>query len=78
MSACELGELVKRKLPRAQILFTSGYAEGVLAHGGKLDPSVSLLQKPYHADVLAARIGQLLRRAPRTAAPAEACWVAAR
>ncbi|GGB82432.1 response regulator [Pseudoduganella buxea] len=62
MSSLELSELVRRKLPKAQILFTSGYAEGVLAHEGKLDPTISLLQKPYNADVLSARIRHLLRR----------------
>ncbi|MFB9288987.1 response regulator [Pseudoduganella plicata] len=62
MSSLELAELVRKKRPDAQILFTSGYAEGVLAHEGKLDPTVSLLQKPYNADVLSARIRHLLRR----------------
>ena len=57
-----LSDVVKDLLPRAQMLFTSGYAEGVISHGGKLDPTVSLLQKPYQADVLAARIRHLLRR----------------
>jgi len=62
MSSLELADLVRRKLPDAQILFTSGYAEGVLAHEGKLDPTISLLHKPYNADVLSARIRHLLRR----------------
>ncbi|MGZ3182124.1 MAG: response regulator [Telluria sp.] len=68
MTAYELGELVKEKMPQTQILFTSGYAEGVIAHEGKLDPSISLLQKPYHADVLSARIRHLLRRRKKVAA----------
>jgi signal transduction histidine kinase len=62
VSSYDLSELVKEKLPDTPILFTSGYAEGVIAHGGKLAPSVSLLQKPYSADVLSARIRHLLRR----------------
>ncbi|WEF33759.1 response regulator [Pseudoduganella chitinolytica] len=62
MSSLELAELVRRRQPDVEILFTSGYAEGVLAHEGKLDPSISLLQKPYNADVLSARIRHLLRR----------------
>jgi CheY-like chemotaxis protein len=66
VSALELAEVVRRKLPRAHILYTSGYAEGVLTHEGKLDASVNLLQKPYHPDALSARIRHLLRcsRAP--------------
>jgi len=62
LSSLDLSEVVRTKLPSAQILFTSGYAEGVLAHEGKLDAKVNLLQKPYNADVLSARIRHLLRR----------------
>ncbi|NHZ90436.1 response regulator [Massilia sp. CCM 8733] len=62
LSSLELSEVVRAKLPSAQLLFTSGYAEGVLAHEGKLDAKVNLLQKPYNADVLSARIRHLLRR----------------
>jgi signal transduction histidine kinase len=62
MSSLELSKVVRSKLPGAQILFTSGYAEGVLTHDGRLDAGVNLLQKPYNADVLSARIRHLLRR----------------
>ncbi|MYN39813.1 response regulator [Duganella sp. FT109W] len=62
VSSLALSELVKRKLPQAQILFTSGYAEGVLAHDGKLPPGVHLLPKPYSAETLSARIRQLLHQ----------------
>jgi CheY-like chemotaxis protein len=62
VSSLQLGEAVRRKLPQAEILYTSGYAEGVLTHEGKLEASVNLLQKPYHPDALSARIRHLLRR----------------
>lgn len=62
VSSLELRDHVRAKLPAAQVLFTSGYAEGVLSHEGKVDASVNLLQKPYAADVLSARIRHLLRR----------------
>jgi signal transduction histidine kinase len=65
VSSLQLGEIVRRRLPHAQVLYTSGYAEGVLAHEGRLDASVHLLQKPYHPDALSARIRHLLRRAKR-------------
>ncbi len=68
LSSLDLSEAVRAKLPSAQILFTSGYAEGVLAHEGKLDAKVNLLQKPYNADVLSARIRHLLRRRKPAAA----------
>jgi signal transduction histidine kinase len=62
VSSLELGEVVRARLPQAEILYTSGYAEGVLAHEGKLAASVNLLQKPYHPDALSAHIRHLLRR----------------
>jgi signal transduction histidine kinase/ActR/RegA family two-component response regulator len=70
VSALELAQAMDARLPHAQILYTSGYAEGVLTHEGKLDASVNLLLKPYHPDALAARIRHLLRRA-RSRQPAE-------
>jgi len=63
VSSLQLGEIVRTHLPQAQLLYTSGYAEGVLAHEGKVSASVHLLQKPYHPDALSARIRHLLRRA---------------
>jgi signal transduction histidine kinase len=63
LSSLQLREIVRYHLPECEVLYTSGYAEGVLAHQGKLDASVNLLQKPYHPDALSARIRHLLRRA---------------
>jgi signal transduction histidine kinase len=62
VSSLQLAEAVRDRLPLAEILYTSGYAEGVLAHEGKLEATVNLLQKPYHPDALSARIRHLLRR----------------
>ena len=62
VSSLQLAEAVRGQLPQAEILYTSGYAEGVLAHEGKLEATVNLLQKPYHPDALSARIRHLLRR----------------
>ena len=77
VSSLQLGEVLRRHLPDAQILYTSGYAEGVLAHEGKLNASVHLLQKPYHPDALSARIRHLLRRNPGRGAGRSAGAVAA-
>lgn len=62
VSSLQLAEAVRARLPLTEILYTSGYAEGVLAHEGKLEATVNLLQKPYHPDALSARIRHLLRR----------------
>jgi CheY-like chemotaxis protein len=64
VSSLQLGDVVRARLPQAQLLYTSGYAEGVLAHEGRLDANINLLQKPYHPDALSARIRHLLRRRP--------------
>ncbi|HWW71987.1 MAG TPA: response regulator [Duganella sp.] len=69
VSSLELSELVRAKLPHAHILFTSGYAEGVLSHDGRLPPGVNLLQKPYTVETLSSSIRHLLRKgSPATAA----------
>lgn len=68
VSCLQLGDAVRKHLPNAHILYTSGYAEGVLTHEGKLNASVHLLQKPYHPDALSARIRHLLRRGRNNAA----------
>jgi CheY-like chemotaxis protein len=62
VSSLQLGQVVAERLPGTQVLYTSGYAEGVLSHEGKVDASLNLLQKPYQAEALAARIRHLLRR----------------
>ncbi|MFL6710936.1 MAG: response regulator [Massilia sp.] len=62
VSSLELRDRVRASLPQAEVLFTSGYAEGVLVHEGKVDANVNLLQKPYTPEVLSARIRHLLRR----------------
>lgn len=62
VSALEMGDAIRARVPGVEVLFTSGYAEGVLTHEGKLDAGVNLLQKPYSADVLSSRIRHLLRR----------------
>jgi signal transduction histidine kinase len=70
VSSRDLESFVREKLPSAQILFTSGYAEGVLAHAGKVDAALNLLQKPYSVEQLGARIRHLLRhRAPYVPLP---------
>jgi signal transduction histidine kinase len=66
VSSLQLGDMVRMKLPGTEVLYTSGYAEGVLTHEGKLEASVNLLQKPYHPDALSSRIRHLLRRRSRT------------
>jgi len=65
VSSTELAELAQRLVPKLAVLFTSGYTREALTTGGRLDPGVQLLGKPYREDQLAQRI----RAALRSAAP---------
>jgi YesN/AraC family two-component response regulator len=62
VTSLQLGDLVRAHLPKAQILYTSGFAEGVLSHEGRLQENVNLMPKPYDFGTLSARIRHLLRR----------------
>ncbi|WP_257451406.1 response regulator [Archangium lipolyticum] len=57
----ELARQAKALLPDLEVLFTSGYTENAIVHGGRLDPGVSLLSKPYRREDLARKLRQLLR-----------------
>ncbi|MEX3843709.1 PAS domain S-box protein [Paraburkholderia sp. BR10882] len=47
-------------LPQLKVLFTSGYTQNAIVHGGRLDEGVELLSKPYSRDQLARKIRRLL------------------
>ena len=59
----ELARKAKELIPSIAILFTSGYTENAIVHGGRLDPGVNLLTKPYSRQALATRIRDALTRA---------------
>jgi PAS domain S-box-containing protein len=56
----ELARMARERLPGLAVLFTSGYTENAIVHGGRLDPGVELLGKPYTRESLARRIRQVL------------------
>ena len=58
----ELARKARELLPNIGVLFTSGYAESAIVHGGRLDAGVNLLTKPYSRHALAARIRDVLNR----------------
>jgi PAS domain S-box-containing protein len=57
----ELARQAKSLVPGLEVLYTSGYTQNAIVHGGRLDPGVQLLSKPYRREDLAAKINQLLR-----------------
>ncbi|AWL07070.1 hybrid sensor histidine kinase/response regulator [Massilia oculi] len=56
----ELARKTRARLPNVAVLFTSGYTENAIVHGGRLDPGVELLGKPYTRDALARKIRHVL------------------
>ena len=56
----ELAKKARERLPNVAVLFTSGYTENAIVHGGRLDPGVELLGKPYTRDALARKIRHVL------------------
>jgi len=56
----ELAKKTRERLPNVAVLFTSGYTENAIVHGGRLDPGVELLGKPYTRDALARKIRLVL------------------
>ncbi|MBO3761104.1 PAS domain-containing protein [Ciceribacter sp. L1K22] len=64
----EMARKAKERLPNLAVLFTSGYTENSIVHGGRLDPGVELLSKPYTREALARKIRHVLANtAQRTA-----------
>src|SRR6185503_12133196 len=46
--------------PSLHVLYTSGYADHVVAQHGRLDPGIALLSKPYRKAELARRVREAL------------------
>ncbi|MCI0752458.1 response regulator [Teichococcus vastitatis] len=56
----DLARQVQALQPHAAVLFTSGYTENAIVHGGRLDPGVNLLSKPYRREDLARKVRHTL------------------
>jgi CheY-like chemotaxis protein len=75
LKSTEMVRQARALLPDMKVLYTSGYTQNAIIHGGRLDPGVELLSKPYRREKLASKVRQLLgaREAapqPASAAPA--------
>jgi CheY-like chemotaxis protein len=66
--APELARRAQRRLPGLRVLFTSGYTDNAIIHGGHLEEGVELLSKPFTQDELARKL-----RSSRRAPPPRAC-----
>lgn len=67
MRTPELARKAKAFLPGLVVLFTSGYTQNAIVHGGRLDPGVELIGKPYTHESIATKLRQLLDKRPQPA-----------
>ncbi len=72
LRSTDLAREAKLRLPRLAVLFTSGYTENAIVHGGRLDPGVNLLGKPYSGEALARKLRHVLANEAQRQAPAPA------
>ena len=63
MSGRELADQARVLYPDMQILYTTGYARNAIVHGGRLDPGVELLPKPFTFEALAGKIREVIEKA---------------
>ncbi|QHJ00753.1 response regulator [Xylophilus rhododendri] len=56
----ELARRARLLLPDIEVLFTSGYTENAIVHGGRLDAGVALISKPYRQEELAGKIRHMI------------------
>ena len=49
-----------RVRPNLPVLFTTGYTQNAVVHGGRLDPGVRLITKPFTRVALAARLREAI------------------
>ena len=62
MSGRELADEARARQPDLKVLFTTGYARNAIVHGGRLDPGVELLPKPFTFEALAAKVRDVLEK----------------
>jgi two-component system, NtrC family, sensor kinase len=60
MNGRALGEAARKHRPDLKVLYMTGYSRNAIVHQGRLDPGVSLIQKPFSESALAARIHGML------------------
>ncbi|WP_406857332.1 PAS domain-containing protein [Alsobacter sp. KACC 23698] len=56
MDGAEVARIALSLRPSLKVLFTSGYARDSIVHGGRLDPGVTLLSKPFSFADLAVKV----------------------
>lgn len=60
MNGRQLAEEALRRRPSLKVLFVTGYARNAIVHGGRLDPGVQLLVKPFTVAELAKGVARAM------------------
>ncbi len=61
MNGRALAEEAQRRRPGLKVLYMTGYSRDAIVHHGRLDPGVSLIQKPFTEADLAQRVRSVLK-----------------
>jgi len=61
MNGRQLAEEALKTRPDLAVLFTTGYTRNAIVHHGILDANLQVLIKPHTYEMLAGKIGELLR-----------------
>jgi signal transduction histidine kinase/ActR/RegA family two-component response regulator len=67
MQGNDLAMSLKTSRPQLPVLYMSGYARYVVAHAGRLEEGISLLEKPFTPDTLARKVREVLDSAGASA-----------
>ncbi|MDS9469059.1 PAS domain-containing protein [Paracoccus sp. MBLB3053] len=67
LTSREMARRSQSLIPGLAVLFTSGYTENSIVHGGRLDEGVELLSKPYSHEALARRLRHVIANARQAA-----------
>lgn len=60
MSGSELAHAARERQPALKVLYTSGYTRNAIVHGGRLDPGVEMIPKPFAFSALAQKVRDVL------------------
>lgn len=56
----QLAEMALKLRPDLRVLYTTGFTRNAIIHGGKLDPHVNFIAKPFSLDQLAKKVASVL------------------